>query len=592
MREMRDSGVAWIGEIPEEWSLIRFKDKYKNSKEIAGEKSIEYQRLALTLNGVVQRPKNDSDGLQPKEFDTYQVLHENDFVFKMIDLQNISTSRVGLSPYTGLVSPAYIRFRPKNNTQYPRFIYYFLMGMYYNCVFNNLGGDGVRSALNASDIGTLLIPYPDGKIQKQIGESLDTICANVDTLTTNIKTQIEKLKAYKQSLITEVVTKGLDPTVPMKDSGVEWIGEIPKHWSVIPSKFLFANCDERRREGDVQLTASQKYGMISQEEYMLWECPTLDKSIHIGVEAHSYASPKEVIIDGQQRLTSLYAVMKGKKVINSKFDEKSIIISYCPLQDKFEVGCQATKNDPEWIYNISNLFTTTNSFKFIGDFIRKLGDHRAAKGNALTDEEQGLIAERINSVFNLKSHTLPIFDIKANAEEEDVSEIFVRVNSGGVSLKQNDFILTLLSLYWDEGRREIERFSKESTTPCKGKTTSYNPLTTVSAQDVIRVVMAYAFDRARLKYGYKLLRGADFDRKGAVDENLRTTRFDILKERLPDVLDVHSWHEFIKAIMNAGYLSGEMILSGNAIFYTYALYLIAKHRFHASYNEDIAVERL
>lgn len=102
MREMRDSGVAWIGEIPEEWSLIRFKDKYKNSKEIAGEKSIEYQRLALTLNGVVQRPKNDSDGLQPKEFDTYQVLHENDFVFKMIDLQNISTSRVGLSPYTGL----------------------------------------------------------------------------------------------------------------------------------------------------------------------------------------------------------------------------------------------------------------------------------------------------------------------------------------------------------------------------------------------------------------------------------------------------------------------------------------------------------
>lgn len=295
MREMRDSGVAWIGEIPEEWSLIRFKDKYKNSKEIAGEKSIEYQRLALTLNGVVQRPKNDSDGLQPKEFDTYQVLHENDFVFKMIDLQNISTSRVGLSPYTGLVSPAYIRFRPKNNTQYPRFIYYFLMGMYYNCVFNNFGGDGVRSALNASDIGTLLIPYPDGKIQKQIGESLDTICANVDTLTTNIKTQIEKLKAYKQSLITEVVTKGLDPTVPMKDSGVKWIGEIPKHWSVIPSKFLFANCDERRREGDVQLTASQKYGMISQEEYMRRENARIvlaDK----GLENWKHVEPFDFVI--------------------------------------------------------------------------------------------------------------------------------------------------------------------------------------------------------------------------------------------------------------------------------------------------------
>lgn len=315
---------------------------------------------------------------------------------------------------------------------------------------------------------------------------------------------------------------------------------------------------------------------------MLWECPSLDKKKSIGVDAHSYDSPKEVIIDGQQRLTSLYAVMKGKKVINSKFDEKSIVISYCPLQNKFEVGYQATKNDPEWIYNISDLFTSTNTFKFIGDFIKKLGDYRSTKGSELTDEEQGLIADRINSVVNLKSHTLPVFDIKSTAEEEDVSEIFVRVNSGGVSLKQNDFILTLLSLYWDDGRREIEQFSKDSTAPAKGKTTSYNQLTTVSAQDVIRVVMAYAFDRARLKYGYKLLRGADFDKKGAVDDNLRVQRFNTLKEKLPDVLDVHSWHEFIKAIMNAGYLSGDLILSGNAIFYTYALYLIAKHRFNAS----------
>ena len=325
---------------------------------------------------------------------------------------------------------------------------------------------------------------------------------------------------------------------------------------------------------------------------MLWECPALDKKKSIGVDTHSYDSPKEVIIDGQQRLTSLYAVMKGKKVVNSKFDEKSIILSYCPLQDKFEVGYQATKNDPEWIYNISDLFTSTNTFKFIGDFIQKLGNHRATKGTELSDEEQGLIAERINDVVNLKSHTLPVFDIKANAEEEDVSEIFVRVNSGGVSLKQNDFILTLLSLYWDKGRREIERFSKESTSPSKGRTTSYNQLTTVSAQDVIRVVMAYAFDRARLKYGYKLLRGADFDKKGSVDENLRIQRFDTLKEKLPDVLDVHSWHEFIKAIMNAGYLSGDLILSGNAIFYTYAQYLIAKHRFHASYNENMHLTSL
>ena len=325
---------------------------------------------------------------------------------------------------------------------------------------------------------------------------------------------------------------------------------------------------------------------------MLWECPSLEKTKSIGVDLHSYDSPKEVIIDGQQRLTSLYAVMKGKKVINSKFDEKSIIISYNPLQDKFEVGYQATKKDPEWIYNISDVYTTSSSFKFINSFIKRLSEYRECKGEVLTEAEQDTISENINAIVNLKNHTLPVFDIKANAEEEDVSEIFVRVNSGGVSLKQNDFILTLLSLYWDEGRKEIEEFSKESTFPTKGKTTSYNQITTVAAQDLIRVVMAYAFDRARLKYGYKLLRGADFDKRGAVDEELRIQRFDTLKEKLPDVLDVHSWHEFLKAIMNAGYLSGDLILSGNAIFYSYAFYLIAKHRFHASYNENMHLTSL
>lgn len=325
---------------------------------------------------------------------------------------------------------------------------------------------------------------------------------------------------------------------------------------------------------------------------VLWECPSLEKKKSIGVDLHSYDSPKEVIIDGQQRLTSLYAVMKGKKVINSKFDEKSIIISYNPLQDKFEVGYQATKKDPEWIYNISDVYTTSSSFKFINSFIKRLSEYRECKGGVLTEAEQDTISENINAIVNLKNHTLPVFDIKANAEEEDVSEIFVRVNSGGVSLKQNDFILTLLSLYWDEGRKEIEEFSKESTFPTKGKTTSYNQITTVAAQDLIRVVMAYAFDRARLKYGYKLLRGADFDKRGAVDGELRIQRFDTLNDKLPDVLDVHSWHEFLKAIMNAGYLSGDLILSGNAIFYSYALYLIAKHRFHASYNENMHLTSL
>ena len=325
---------------------------------------------------------------------------------------------------------------------------------------------------------------------------------------------------------------------------------------------------------------------------MLWASPELEKKKTIGSAEHKYDSPSEVIIDGQQRLTSLYAVMKGKPVVNSRYMERYIIISYNPLRNEFQVGCQATKLDPEWIYNISEAYTATSQFSYINAFLRNLREGRKRNIKEVSQREEDIISEHINSLINLRNYTLPVFDIKADADEESVSEIFVRVNSGGIALKQNDFILTLLSLYWDEGRREIERFCIESTKPDKSRVTSYNNITEVKAQDIVRVFMAYVFDRGRLKYGYKLLRGADFDNKGAVDPSLREQRLEMLKEKLPDVLNVNNWHEFLKSVMNAGYMSDDMILSHNAIIYSYAFYLIAKYRFKTSFEENMHLTSL
>ena len=324
---------------------------------------------------------------------------------------------------------------------------------------------------------------------------------------------------------------------------------------------------------------------------MIWECPTSDKKKTIGTGVHSYDAPKEVIIDGQQRLTSMYAVMKGRKVMNDKYEDRNIVVGYSPLWNKFEVGYKWMKGNPEWIADITEAYNT-DSYDFTTDFLETLKKDRDAKGIEFTSEERKTISKNISSLVALKDQPMSVFNIKASADEEDVAEIFVRVNSGGVTLKQNDFILTLLSLYWDEGRKQIEQFSRESTYPQKGKTTSYNPITEVTAQDIVRVIMAYAFDRGRLKYGYKLLRGADFDKKGAIDDELREERFNIMKGKLPDVLNVHVWHEFLKSIMNAGYLSKEMILSGNTVFYAYSFYLIAKYRFGASYNENLHLTSL
>lgn len=318
---------------------------------------------------------------------------------------------------------------------------------------------------------------------------------------------------------------------------------------------------------------------------MIWECSTYDKTKTIGVDNNRDGEPKEVIIDGQQRLTSLFAVMKARKVKDDKYNERQIVISYHPLLNKFEVGYQATKNNKEWIYNISDVFTNS-TFTFITNYISNLKKYKEDKNEVLSDNEVDIISSNINNLYNLLKYPLPVYTLKADADEESISDVFVRVNSGGVTLKQNDFILTLLSLYWEEGRKLIEKFSEDSKKPNNG-VSSYNLITIVEPADLIRVVMAYAFNRARLAYGYKLLRGADFDKKGVIDINKRLERFEQLKKKLPDVINVHYWHEFLKGIKTAGFLSSDMILSDTAIFYTYAFYLIAKDRFNISYNDNM-----
>ncbi len=236
MREMKDSGVEWIGDIPAKWNLLPVKRFFRAEKRIVGDAVNEYERLALTMKGVIKRSKDDSEGLQPEKFEGYQILRENELVFKLIDLENVKTSRVGLSPYTGLVSPAYIVLSSKQKDN--RFFYYWFLFMYYNEVFNQLGGAGVRSALSAKDVCLLSVPAIDCEEQRKIADYLDDKCSKIDTIIAKQEKIIEKLKEYRVSIITEKVTKGLCNNLKYKDSGLEWIGFIPEHWNLQKLKYL------------------------------------------------------------------------------------------------------------------------------------------------------------------------------------------------------------------------------------------------------------------------------------------------------------------------------------------------------------------
>ena len=253
MREMKDSGIGWVGQIPSTWSVIRGKYVFSNNKQVVGAKVEQYDRLALTLGGVIKRSKEDNEGLQPDKFDTYQILKKDELVFKLIDLQNVSTSRVGYSKYTGIVSPAYIVLKANENMN-PRFAEKYYLMMWMNEVFNAIGDAGVRSSLNAKELLEICLLVPSLQEQQKIADHLDEKCGEIDSVMADIQEQIDKLEQYKRSVISEAVTKGLNSKVPMKDSGIAYIGKIPANWETKRGKYIFTYVQKPTREDDGVIT--------------------------------------------------------------------------------------------------------------------------------------------------------------------------------------------------------------------------------------------------------------------------------------------------------------------------------------------------
>lgn len=233
----KDSGVKWLGEIPSHWEVNKAKYYLYSKKAIVGKDSANHERLALTLNGVIKRQDGDDIGLNPEKLDTYQIVESGNLIFKLIDLENFKTSRVGLTPYNGIVSPAYIRLINKGDVNM-RFLEYYYLSMWHRKVFNDLGAPGVRSNLSANDLLNLCIVLPNVNEQDAIVSYLDTATAKIDAAIAQQQKMIDFLNERKQIIINRAVTKGLNPNAKMKDSGVEWIGEVPEHWDVMRMRYL------------------------------------------------------------------------------------------------------------------------------------------------------------------------------------------------------------------------------------------------------------------------------------------------------------------------------------------------------------------
>ena len=312
---------------------------------------------------------------------------------------------------------------------------------------------------------------------------------------------------------------------------------------------------------------------------MLWQSPEDYATVnHIGTNDKAYIQPDYLVIDGQQRLTALLAAISGIKVKDNNYAERQIRIAFNPLTREFAVWTEAYERNPEWISGISAVFIADANHdvpKFRRQFIKDCNSGRQKNGKAiLTDDEEEIIETNINELLNLSIYTLPTLRINAKATEEDVAEVFVRVNSGGQKLTEKNFIETLLAVYDNDVHDKIDKFCADSRIPKDG--TAYNFILKVDPSHLIRMAVAVGFRRARLRYAYMLMRGKDLETgivtKEEMDANL--TKF---KNALDEVTNLNNWHTFMGLFAEAGYVNGNIVASSNAVVFCYVLYLLGKY---------------
>ena len=245
MREMKDSGIEWVGAIPQAWKMntiaqIFLQVKCKNT-------GLQEKNLLSLSYGKVKRKSIDTvEGLLPESFDGYNIIEKDDIVLRLTDLQNDHTSlRVGLAEERGIITSAYLTIRNRSNFC-PKYLYYYLHSFDIAKGFYGMGA-GVRQGLNWDGVKWLKILAPSVPEQERIAAFLDAECAEIDAVLEKTRASIEEYKKLKQAVITQAVTKGIRGDRPMKDSGIEWIGKIPDgvpisrvglHFDIVLGKML------------------------------------------------------------------------------------------------------------------------------------------------------------------------------------------------------------------------------------------------------------------------------------------------------------------------------------------------------------------
>ena len=267
MREMKDSGIEWLGEIPSHWKSKPIGALFHEirTKNVLGNKK---QALQFKMGSIVPKTNFDAD-VEDYVANTMANYTLVDYGTIMINGLNLNfdfiTQRVALVKDTGAITSAYMAIKANDlNRMMPEYSTY-LLKTYDNCkAFHNMGG-GVRKILNFDELRRSYMVIPPIDEQKRIAEFLDAKCAEIDALIADIQAQIETLEQYKRSIIAEAVTKGLNPDVPIKESGAGWLGLIPSHWETDKFKYHLARSEPKNPGGMIVLSLYRELGIIPKD---------------------------------------------------------------------------------------------------------------------------------------------------------------------------------------------------------------------------------------------------------------------------------------------------------------------------------------
>lgn len=230
MRNMKDSGIEWIGEIPEDWEILKISNIIDFTRNEIN-KNEDKEVLSLSINGIKVKT-NLSDGMNPEDYSNHQIAKIGDLVICLRDLDG--QLLCGVSKFEGCLSKLYYVYKFKENANYYNYIFHCMDW----CNYLDTYSYGMRHSYNNAQFSNLYTILPSKIEQELIANYLDNKVKEIDDIISKTQETIEEYKKYKQSVITEAVTKGLNLNVEMKDSGIEWIGEIPKYWDIIPLKYL------------------------------------------------------------------------------------------------------------------------------------------------------------------------------------------------------------------------------------------------------------------------------------------------------------------------------------------------------------------